>query len=286
MNKSREILSYLKQPGSARSLILAPNAPPIARSYASVDVALNVVMDAEDISDTLEHLHSESVPVGTAKTPEGSGTFSFGQKGVGRIRVTYATQRGSFVVTITSIPYVIPKPEDISTSPDEIIALAKAASAGRNVFVAVSGNDQSSNDTFIYSVLQAVNESSRNIISILERNIAYLIGHSDSIVMQAELGVDTPNIATGMTAASDFQANIIYLSNVEEDEDHPSVRKAVATGNVVILNSTSLTPEDMVQRYVDPIATLLPPAYPVTRFLVRVFPGDENTLDIRIESTS
>lgn len=286
MNKSREILSYLKQPGSARSLILAPNAPPIARSYASVTVALNIVMDAEDISNTLEHLYSEALPAGTTPKLTGSGTFSFGQKGVGRIRVTYATQRGSYVVAITSIPFVIPKPEQISTFPDKIVALAQAASTGRNVFVAVSGNDQSSNDTFIYSVLQAINESSRNIIAILERNIAYLMGHMESIVMQAELGVDTPTVAAGMAAAADFQANIIYLSNVEEGEDHPSIRKAVANGNVVILNSTSLTPEDMAKRYVDPIGTLRPPADPVSRFHVRVFPCTDGMLDVRIESVT
>ena len=280
MNRGRELFEYLKQPGSARGIILAPSAPPISHTPTGIEVALNLVLDASDISDTLDHLFAESAPVGGSIMPTGSGTFSFGQKGVGRIRVSYATQRGSYVLAITAIPYDIPKPAEISDSPDVIESLAKIIASGEKVFVAINGPDTISTDTFVYSVLQLVNGSSRNIISILQPELAYLMGHSDSVIMQSELGIDTPDLKSGLAAASRFKANIFYISNIEEEDDHPVIRQTLASRNVVILSSVSQSPAVLADRYAAPISALMPEGTTLKQLHYHVYPKTNGKLNI------
>ena len=287
MNKSRDILDYLTQPGSARTVILAPNAPPIARTYSGVAIVLSKVFDAADIADTLEHLHTEASPMDRAKITDSAGTFSFSQKGVGRIRVTYATQRGSYVVSVTTIPYDIPKPEAISDKPEQIVGLIDAILADQNIFVAVSGPDPSCSSTLIYSILQEINLKGSHIIAIIEARLNYLLGHSNSVVMQFELGNDTPSIAQGLAVANDFKANFFFVNNIEDNEDLPSLRHVLAGGSTLILNSVSLTPQMLSDRYAEPIKALMPQGKALQQFHIRVFPtGDSEKLDIHIDACS
>ena len=287
MNKSRDILEYLKQPGAARTVILAPNAPPIARTYAGVAVVLNTVLDSADISDTLEHLYSNAFPLSEGVIAESHGTFSFSQKGLGRVRVTFARQRGTYVVSVTAIPYDIPKPELICSDPNVAQELVQAVLNDQNVFIAVNGPDSSCTSTFIYSLLQEINENSSKIISIIERRLNYLLGHANSIVIQSELGEDVPSVAHGISVASDFRANLYFVNHIEHNDDHASIRLVLAAGNTVILNSVSQTPQHLSAQYADPIKALLPPEKTLKQFHVRVFTmPDTDKLDIEVESCS
>ena len=237
------------------------------------------MLDASDISDTLEHLYAESTATGSIM-PEGSGTFSFGQKGVGRIRVSYAKQRGSYVLAITAIPYDIPEPADITDSPEVIESLAKIIASGENAFVAINGPDSTSTDSFVYSMLQIVNGESRNIISIIQPELAYLMGHSNSVTMQAELGIDAPDLKTGLANASHFKANIFYISDIEEGDDHPVIRQALAAGNVVILSSVSLSPAVLADRYAAPVTALMPHGKTLQQLRYQVYPETDGKLNI------
>ena len=285
MNRSKEIFEYLKLPGSARGIILAPNAPPISRTPAGIEVALNLVLDASDISDTLEHLYTESAPTAGSIAPTGSGIFSIGQKGVGRIHVSYATQRGSYVLAITTIPYDIPQPAEITESPEIVESLAKIIASGEKVFVAINGPDTFTTDSFVYSMLQIVNGSSRNVISILQPKLAYLMGHSNSIVMQSELGIDTPDLKSGLANAAHFNANIIYISDIEEDDDHPLIRQTIASGNIVILSSVSQSPAMLSDRYAAPASIVMSRGKTLLQLHYHVYPEMNGKLSIIASQT-
>ncbi len=175
MNRTKEIVEYFSQPDSARRIILAPNAPPVTRRHSGVEVAMNLVTDAADISDTLDHLLDAAGLSDRNAKEQPSGSFSFSQKGLGRVRVSYATQRGSQVVSISVIPVEIPAPEAICTTPEGIETLIEALQCNDGCLIAVSGPDIPGSSSIVYTALQKINEHQHHIIYILERSLTYLM---------------------------------------------------------------------------------------------------------------
>ncbi|MDQ7082017.1 MAG: hypothetical protein Q9N34_02775 [Aquificota bacterium] len=106
MNLAPEILNYLGVRKEFTEVILAPKASPVERNDRIINRIMDVILSPEDIRDTLVSLRSHTT---TSLGPLGrEGFFSFGLPEVGRIRVSYLTQRGSYVVSIVKVPYEIP----------------------------------------------------------------------------------------------------------------------------------------------------------------------------------
>ena len=98
MNRSQDIIAYLKQADTPNTILIAPNAPPVGRRPNEVEVALNMVLDAGDVYDTVKAFMNLGGVPEEALTKD-SQTFSVPMDDVGRFRVSHATQRGSKVAT-------------------------------------------------------------------------------------------------------------------------------------------------------------------------------------------
>jgi len=111
MNYLSHILTYLSDSQDTVELYLVPNAPIIERRDEKLIPISDKTLSAEDVRDTLLALKSYA-PI-TVEPIGREGSFSFGIKDVGRIKVSYITQRGSFAINITKVPYRIPLLPDI-----------------------------------------------------------------------------------------------------------------------------------------------------------------------------
>ncbi len=235
MNIAPEILNYLGDKRDFAEIILAPKASPVERRERGIKKIMDLILSPEDIRDTLVSLRSHT-PVSLGPLGR-EGFFSFGIPEVGRIRVTYLTQRGSYVVSIVKVPYDIPPLRDILSSEADIELLFRTLKESRGI-VAITGKSYVIHNLFSYSLLKELCDRESGLIYILERPITYLIKHSSSIVIQREVGVDVDSFDEGIEEALFLHPEIIYISDITIKEALKSVRKLF---DIPILTIMSLT---------------------------------------------
>lgn len=235
MNLAPEILNFLGERREFTEVILAPKASPVERRDRRINKIMDVILSPEDIRDTLISLRANTT---TSLGPLGrEGLFSFGLPEVGRIRVTYLTQRGSYVVSIVKVPYEIPKLSNIVSNRSEIDVLLETLLETKGI-VTVIGSSYVIHNLFSYSLLQEICERESGLLYVLERPITYLIQHSNSIVIQREVGVDVDSFEEGVEEALFLNPEIIYMSDMMLKD---AIRAARRLFDVPILTIVSLT---------------------------------------------
>ena len=236
MNLAPEILNHLGARKEFTEVILAPKASPVERRDRVINRIMDVILSPEDIRDTLVSLRSHTTaslgPLGR------EGFFSFGLPEVGRIRVTYLTQRGSYVVSIVKVPYEIPPLERIVVNREDIKELIKNLISLSGI-VAIIGKSYVIHNLFSYSLLREICERQSGVIYILERPITYLIKHSNSIVIQREVGIDVDTFDEGLEEAFFLNPEIIYISDMAIKDAFNAVRKLFDFPILTLLSVTT-----------------------------------------------
>lgn len=283
MNRSQEILDYLANDAKPCSVVLAPNAPPVMHSAGEVRVILSLVLSSGDVFDTLLALKGQSSKR-ELDANSMSGAFSFGLRKVGRIRVTYLTQRGSKVVSISRIPFDIPPLDTLCEDPAAAAALRQVAQSQQGGIVGVSGPDPVVIGTLVYSVLDSLNQTACRIVGIVENPLTYLMAHRNSIIMQCEVGTDCDSIKDGVEGILLFAPEILYVGGVRSLEDLSTLGCAAQPGRLFVVGSNALDAAAIVDRfsaYPGPAAEA--PGGGV-RTLIRVAPRPEGKIAVQVTS--
>jgi twitching motility protein PilT len=209
MNFATKILDFLKENKNFIEIILVPNKEPIIKHENGFSLLFNEKLKSTDIKETLLALRTHASLKSTLLKKE---SFSFGLPLIGRIRVGYFLQRGSYTVHITKTPYQFPEIKDIFE--DHILFTQYAMDflkERRGIFI-VLGNSWIKNSLFVYSLLKILNKNLEKIVYIVENPISFLIQHEKSIVIQREVHSD---VETYIDALNDMEAlnpDLIYLS--------------------------------------------------------------------------
>lgn len=265
----KRIIQYLISDEYRGPMIIAPGAPPVCHTRDGMEVAAEIVLTAEDVVDTLVYLKA-LVPIASLNAVDGlatqplsnspewsakvaampeSDTFSFGILDVGRFRVSFLTQRGSKIITISRIPLDIPDLGTLCRNPDVAQDIARRIMEAPGGMLAVWGSSIVKSGIFVYSLLRAINNAGRKVIFILERSLTFLMNHNNSIVIQSEIKTDAASFETGLRGAYPFGPDIIYLGDLWPDEQIPSLQAAETKGAVVIVSSSSMNGEQLLSQY-------------------------------------
>lgn len=236
MNRAQEILDYLSVEANAATVMLTPGAPPMTRTEEGLSAAMPKAFSAGDIFDTLLALKAMTAKRELDATP--AGTFSFGLRRLGRIRVSYLTQRGSKALLVERIPFTIPALESLCEDPAVPRRLLEAAREEQGGLMAVTGVEPTANGTLVYSLLDAVNQTARRLIAIVESPLLYLIAHRDSIVVQCEVGTDADSIDDAVTSVLALTPDILYVGGIRSLQQLDALSAAVHHGRLVIVSST------------------------------------------------
>jgi len=248
MNRSSEIIEYLSREGGPDEIIIAPNAPPVTRSVEGVQLALNIVLDPSDVTDTLMALRDRA-PAAHTTPLDASGTFSFGVRDLGRLRVSYSTQRGSKAVRIMRVPFTEPETSAVSDDQTTIEQLLQLVSVSAGGILAIFGPSAVANATLAYAILRRTNDTARSVIYVLERSLTFLMAHGNSIVIQAEVGSDVQSMEEGLQNALLLDPDIMYVGDVWPSDHIPSLSRAVEAGVFTLLSTVALNRESLAQRF-------------------------------------
>ncbi|NPA52995.1 MAG: hypothetical protein GXO22_08880 [Aquificae bacterium] len=217
MNYTNFILNYLKQTHKFVNMFLVPGFEPVIREEnGEIKKILEIKLTEKDTKEILLTLrNTASIP----KTPTIKEIFSFGLSEVGRIRVSYFLQRGSYVINIVKTPFIIPEPADIFTDIGEFLDFYEKFSQQKLGIFLILGNRWLSNSTFVYSLLKLINKKHKKIICTLENPISYLLRHGNSIIIQRDINVDVGSPEEAIKEIYLLDPDIIYYSSSMQTEN-------------------------------------------------------------------
>ncbi len=209
MNYAHHIISYLSANEDITEIYLVPKAFITEKRGQKLVRVSDTLLTPEDIRDTLVALRSHTP---FALGPLGrEGIFSFGIQNVGRFRVKYITQRGSYVVYILKTPYHIPSLGKLCPDKSAVSKLEEIIRLYSSGIVLFEGKNHILVNTFIYSLLQNVCDNYSKIIFILESPLTFLLRHGQSLVVQREVGVDVDSFEEGLRDALYMNPHIIFM---------------------------------------------------------------------------
>lgn len=232
MNFAPLILDYLQSQRGFTEILLVPGAYPCVRAAKNIEAMNDDVLTADDIISTLSSLF-ERIPSATLALGN-EGVFSFGIPNRGRFRVSYITQRGSYVVSIAEIP--LDNPELIELLGSEQAKLAEREILQRSSgLLVIAASAELHANTLAYSLLRKINDSRRDLIITIEPCLTYLLKHQASVVVQMEVGSDVPSLPAGVKAALTLAPDVLYVRNVSTHEECEMILRAVKQSALTIV---------------------------------------------------
>ncbi|ADC88981.1 Tfp pilus assembly protein pilus retraction ATPase PilT-like protein [Thermocrinis albus DSM 14484] len=237
MNYAPEILSYMSSSKDITEVLLVPKAPPTERREGKLIKFMDVVLSADDVRDTLVALRTHAP---TLMGPLGrEGSFSFGMHGVGRFRVSYITQRGSYVVSIIKTPMEIPRLYTLCEDEGIIPRLEELLRLSHQRLYVIKGRDPIRTSTFVYSLLQHIVNTMSKVIFVLEKNLTFLLKHGSSLVVQREVGLDVESFEEGLLDAMRINPDILYINfqDVMSQRELDLLVRLSHMGTVVLLQA-------------------------------------------------
>lgn len=240
MNYTPQIINYLGSGEGIKEVYMAPGAFIMEKRGNRLLKISDAVLTPEDIRDTLVVLRSHT-PL--ALGPLGKeGMFSFGVKDVGRFRVKYATQRGSYVIHILRTPYQIPPLEKLCPDRNTISKLEEIVRLYTSGMVIFQSKSQIVVSTFIYSFLQNLCQNYSKVIFILESPLSFLLRHGKSLVIQREVGVDVETFEEALRDTLQMNADILYLGQRDTipTKEQEQILKLIESSTLVFLSLPSI----------------------------------------------
>ena len=176
----------------------------------------------------------------------GDDDFSFAIKGVSRFRVNAYKQRGSLATVIRVISFEMPDPEALSIPP-AVLELAEL----RHGLVLITGPAGSGKTTTLATIINRINTTRNAHIITLENPIEFLHRHSQSLVSQREVNIDTTSYAVALRAALRQSPDVILIGELRDAETISIAMTAAETGHLVFSTLHTLGATNTVDRLVD-----------------------------------
>ncbi len=228
----------------ASDIHLKVGSAPIVR----VNGELHRLQGFESLSpaDTTGYADCILTPRAAAQFEEkGVADFAYGTKELGRFRVTAFRQRGSVSLVLRS---VVPGSRSFSDlGLPRVVEKLVSSSSG---LILVTGRSGSGKTTTMASMLDWINSNRAKAILTIEDPIEVLHPDKRSVVVQREVGVDTPDVASAVMSAMRHDVEVIMISEINDAASARAAIDAAETGRLVISSMRTTDPADTVQRLV------------------------------------
>lgn len=183
--------------------------------------------------------------------------FSFGLKGIGRVRANAYYQRGSVSMALRVINTDVPSPESLGL-PETVRRFVHEERG----LVLMTGATGSGKSTSLASMIGEINKSYAKHILTIEDPVEYLFTDNKSIISQREVGVDTSSFPDAMRAALREDPDVILLGEMRDPETIDIALTAAETGHLVFSTLHSPDAAETINRIV---SSFMPNAQPTIR---------------------
>ncbi len=277
MNYMPQIINYMSKTEDITEIYLVPKNFIVERREGKLIRISDSILTPEDVRDTLIALKSQTPIVVGPLGREGS--FSFGIQNVGRFRVNYITQRGSYVIHILKTPYDVPLLDDLCSDKGTVEALDELVRLNTSGIIVFYGGNHIKVSTLVYSLLQYVCTNYKKIIFILEEPLSFLLKHGESLVIQREVGMDVNTFEAGLRDAIYLNPDILYMGFREPvlSGEMENLIRIVEANTLVMLNLPT-TREKNIYKHLEECVSCI-------RAIVQVEGEPQGRLKVNIKRT-
>ena len=234
----------------ASDVHIIPGKPPVLRingKLVSLDTPAVTSADARAI---LRQIATDSHQ--THLDEFGSVDFGFEMKrpdgaAAARFRGNACRTAGEVALTLRRFPSRIMSPEEINLPP-QLIRLTEISING---LILVTGPTGSGKTTTLASIVSHLAGLGDRHIIVIEEPTEYRFTHGRGIVMQREVGIDTPSFAAAVKDALREDPNVIVVGEMRDNEDIRATITAAETGHLVFATLHTTSAYDTVNRVID-----------------------------------
>ncbi len=197
----------------------------------------------DDTADYAAALFNEKAAADFAEN--GSVDFAYGRPELGRFRVTAFRQRGSVSLVLRRVQAGSRSFADLG-----LPRIAERMANSRSGLVLITGPSGSGKTTTVSSMIDWVNTNRTRAILTVEDPIEVLHPDKNSVVVQREVGVDTPDTFTAVRTAMRHDVDVIMISEIVDADTARAAITAAEAGNLVISTLRTKDPAETVGRLV------------------------------------
>jgi twitching motility protein PilT len=172
--------------------------------------------------------------------------LSFGVKSLSRFRANIFMQRGAVSGAFRSIPFKILSFDELGLPP----IVAELASRPRGL-VLVTGPTGSGKSTTLASILDKINNETRQHIMTVEDPIEYLHPHKRSIVNQREVGSDTGTFKQALKYVLRQDPDVVLVGEMRDLETIEAALTIAETGHLVFATLHTNSAIQSINRVID-----------------------------------
>ncbi len=162
-----------------------------------------------------------------------------------RGRMGISMSRGQHTVVVGMLPGRIMTPAELCL-PEEVVEAAMAP----NGLIVFSGPVGSGKTTSAFAILEHINANRAMHLCTVEDPINYILRPKRAIVQQREVGVDVPDTASGMIAATAQDLDVLFVAELRTPAEVLACVTAAQMGHLVITQVHAATPEEALQRLI------------------------------------
>jgi len=172
--------------------------------------------------------------------------FSYGVEGIGRFRVNFYKDKGSYAAAFRTISSKAPTLEQMGMP--EIVTQVAERPRG---LVLVTGPTGSGKSTTLAAMIDYINRTRAEHILTIEDPIEFVHTSKLSVIHQRELGLDTRSFANALRSALREDPDIILVGEMRDHETIALALTAAETGHLVFGTLHTSSASQTVDRIID-----------------------------------
>jgi twitching motility protein PilT len=238
----KALLEGMKESG-ASDLHIKVGSPPVYRIDGELKRLAMGPLGPEDVDAILNQSLGEREK--QTLESENQVDFALSIPKVARFRANVHRQRGTIAMTLRMVPYVIPTIESLNLPP----VLADLALLPRGL-VLVTGTVGSGKSTTLAAMIDVINTNRNAKVITIEDPIEYLHSDKKGLLIQREVGDDTPSYSSALKHVLRQDPNVILIGEIRDVDTMSIALTAANTGHLVLSTLHTIDAMQTVNRII------------------------------------